>query len=279
MSQRQTPLPGLTSEEIPERISEILACIRRDAPVIQCLTNYVSMNIMANVLLSLGASPAMVHAEEEVADFVTISSALVINIGTLSAPWVRSMELAVEKAEALGKPWVLDPVGCGATPYRTRVSQHLGSRHPTLIRGNASEIMALGDVKSKGVSKGIDASHATTDAEVCAYDLAQRLRTVIAVSGSQDFVTNGTYSARSSYGTPLMTKVTALGCSLNGVMAAFLTACSSPIEAAYLAFVAYGVAGEKAAACASGPGRFSMEFLDSLHTLSRDDIQRAFGEQ
>src|SRR6478752_6212683 len=110
--------------------------LRARRPLVQNITNYVAMTISANVLLALGASPAMVHAVEEVEDFVAISSSLVINIGTLSPRWVEAMGLAARRAVTLGKPWVLDPVGCGATPYRTDVAASLAGLTPTIIRGN-----------------------------------------------------------------------------------------------------------------------------------------------
>ena len=139
-----------------------LAAVRRGAPLVHSITNYVSMDITANALLALGASPAMVHAVEEVEDFVSIASALVVNIGTLSPAWVAAMERAADRARERGKPWVLDPVGAGATPYRTGVARGLARRGPTVIRGNASEILALGG----GVegTRGVDSAHGSDDA-------------------------------------------------------------------------------------------------------------------
>ena len=120
-----------------------LGDLRALRPLVQNITNYVAMTPSANVLLALGASPAMVHAVEEVEDFVAISDALAVNIGTLSPPWVAAMRAAAERAKALGKPWVLDPVGCGATPYRSAVAAELAALGPAVIRGNASEILSL----------------------------------------------------------------------------------------------------------------------------------------
>src|SRR4249920_701142 len=127
----------------PIDAASALEALRARRPLVHNITNYVAMTVSANVLLALGASPAMVHAVEEVEDFVAISNALAINIGTLSPRWVEAMRLAAAKAVALGKPWVLDPVGCGATPYRTGVAAELATLKPTIIRGNASEIMSL----------------------------------------------------------------------------------------------------------------------------------------
>ena len=123
---------------------QILAALQTQKPLVHCITNYVAMNIAANVVLAVGASPAMVHAEAEVADFVPIADALTINIGTLSSTWVSAMQKAADAAGAAGKPWVLDPVAHFATPFRGEVVQDLIGRGPAIIRGNASEILALG---------------------------------------------------------------------------------------------------------------------------------------
>ena len=158
-----------------EAVYAALEDLRARRPLVHNITNYVAMTISANVLLALGASPAMVHAAEEAEDFAAISDALVVNIGTLSPPWVAAMYAAVDKAKALGKPWVLDPVGCGATPYRTLVSAKLAALSPSVIRGNASEIMSLaGEVGAAG--KGVDSSARAEDATAAAAALAERSR-------------------------------------------------------------------------------------------------------
>src|ERR1700712_1761326 len=131
-------------------VAKLHAELRAQQPLVHNITNYVVMSLSANVLLALGASPAMVHALEEVEDFVAISSALVVNIGTLSPSWVVGMQRAAARAVALGKPWVLDPVGCGATPYRTGVAKALAEQRPTIIRGNASEILSLAGAAAAG---------------------------------------------------------------------------------------------------------------------------------
>src|SRR5450631_3261652 len=137
--------------------------LRARRPLVHNITNYVAMTLSANVLLALGASPAMVHAEEEVEDFVAIADALVVNIGTLSPSWVAAMRLAIARATALGKPWVLDPVGCGATPYRTKVAVELAALKPSVIRGNASEILSLADQAGQA-GKGVDSLASADDA-------------------------------------------------------------------------------------------------------------------
>ena len=133
-------------DNLVRQAGRLLGELRAKRPLVQNITNFVSMDIAANVLLAVGASPAMVHAPEESPDFLTIAQALVINIGTLSSPWVESMEVAAKAARSLGKPWVLDPVGAGATGFRDSAVKKLIAHRPQVIRGNASEIMAVARV-------------------------------------------------------------------------------------------------------------------------------------
>ena len=243
--------------------------MRATAPLIHNITNYVAMNIMANVLLSAGASPAMVHAREEVEEFAGLSQALTINIGTLDAAWAEAMEMAARSITAAGRPWVLDPVGVGATRFRQEVCARLLTLSPSVIRGNASEILALGGLGGQG--RGVDAADPVTAAEAAARDLAQRTGAVVAVSGPVDFVTDGTSAYRISNGHALMPRVTALGCSLNGVIAAFLVG-QDRLGATVSALAYFGLAGERAAQGAAGPGSFQTAFLDALHALTPDDL-------
>ena len=206
--------------DYPAEVWSTLRRLRQITPLVHNITNYVSMDVSANALLAVGAAPAMVHALEEVEDFVSISSALVVNIGTLSPAWVAAMERAADRAVALGKPWVLDPVGAGATRYRTDTARELAGRRPTVIRGNASEILAVaGGVEG---TRGVDSAHGSDDALATARALAARLGCVVAVTGAVDYVTDGAQVLAVRHGHPMMTKVTALGCALSGVTAAFL---------------------------------------------------------
>src|SRR6516164_9196514 len=178
---------------MPIDIAEAAAAVnelRARRPLVHNITNYVAMTISANVLLAVGASPAMVHAVEEVEDFVAISSALAINIGTLSPRWVEAMRLAAAKAVELGKPWVLDPVGCGATRYRTGVAAELAGMRPAIIRGNASEIMSLAGAAGAG-GKGVDATVSSNAARAAAIALARKTGAVVAITGEVDYATDG----------------------------------------------------------------------------------------
>jgi hydroxyethylthiazole kinase len=258
-------------EDKMENCGDYLHRMRATAPLVHNITNYVAMNVMANVLLAVGASPAMVHAREEVAEFAGLAQALSINIGTLDAPWAESMELAAAAMVAAGRPWVLDPVGAGATRFRQEVCRRLLALRPAVIRGNASEIMALAGIGAKG--RGADATDPVEAAEEAACELARRTGAVVAVSGPVDFITDGTEALRVFNGHALMPCVTALGCSLNGVIAAFVVG-QRPLEATVAAMACYGLAGERAAALAHGPGSFQVAFLDALHALTPDALSR-----
>lgn len=251
------------------KTDQALAALHTQAPLVHCITNYVAMNIAANVVLAAGASPAMLHAQEEVADFVPISGALTINIGTLSPSWVTAMQRAADAAQATGTPWVLDPVAHFVTPYRRNVAQDLIARGPAIIRGNASEILALSGAAAAG--KGADSGDSVADAEGAAITLARAHSCVVAVTGEVDFVTDGTRIARVSGGSDIMPKVTAMGCSLTALMGAF-AAVAPPLEATVAALALFAEAGTRAARKAQGPGSFQVAFLDALSQVTPADL-------
>jgi hydroxyethylthiazole kinase len=244
----------------------MLTAMRERPPLVHCMTNYVAMNIAANVLLAAGASPAMVHAKEEAGEFAGIAGALTINIGTLSTEWLKGMHAAATAATKAGKPWVLDPVAHYATAFRRAAVEELMGLGPAIIRGNASEIIALAGGESRG--QGVDSRDPVAQAEVSARLLAKTHGAVVAVTGAVDFVTDGEKSARIDGGSPLMPQVTALGCSLTCLVGAFAaTAPHDPFNATVAALATFAVAGEHAARQALGPGSFSWRFLDALTAL------------
>jgi hydroxyethylthiazole kinase len=246
--------------------SVLHARMRECSPLVQCITNYVAMNVAANVLLAAGASPAMVHAEEEAAEFAAIAGALTVNIGTLSPAWIAGMKAAVKGANEAGKPWVLDPVAHFATGFRRQAVADLLDLRPTIIRGNASEVIALGGGQSSG--QGVDSGDPVEQAEDAARRLAASQRAVVAVTGAVDFVTDGARAVRISGGSVLMPKVTALGCSLTALVGAFAAiAPDEPFDATVAALATFAAAGEIAARDADGPGSFAVRFLDALHAL------------
>ncbi len=252
---------------------KLLGAMRANPPLVQCITNFVAMNIAANVMLAAGASPAMVHAEEEAGEFAAISGALTINIGTLSSGWLAGMLKAAQSANAAGKPWVLDPVAHHATAFRRNAVARLIELRPTIVRGNASEIIALAGGAGRG--QGVDSRDAVEQAEDSARQLAERHGCVVAVTGVTDFVTDGRQTRRVAGGSSLMPQVTALGCSLTCLVGAFAaTAPDAALDATVAALAVFAVAGEKAATAANGPGSFSWRFLDALAGLDKEVLDR-----
>ncbi len=250
-------------------MNDLLTPLRAQNPLVHCITNYVAMNIAANVVLAAGASPAMVHAPEEMDDFVPICGALTINIGTLSTPWLTSMKTAAQVARENNIPWVLDPVAHFISGYRRSAAQDLLALHPTIIRGNASEILALAG--EAGAGKGADSGDTVEAAEGAAHALATDYGAVVAITGSIDFVTDGTQTARVSGGSTLMPQVTALGCSQTALMGAY-AAVGPAFDAALNALAHFKAAGTVAAAHAQGPGSFQMHFLDALAATAPEDL-------
>src|SRR5690606_19482476 len=206
--------------------------------------NYVVMNSTANALLAIGASPVMAHAKAEIKDMATIAGALLVNIGTLDEYWSEAMLIAVETAHALNKPWVLDPVGAGATPYRNQIIQKLLQYRPTVIRGNASEILAI--VKSNApATKGVDSTASSMDAVQAARNLVSQYGSVVCISGETDIIVdqkNQTLLLKNGH--PMMTRVTGLGCTASALTAAFVAVTEDKTEAPVAAMALLGIAGE-----------------------------------
>lgn len=254
-------------------IDDILAEMRTKSPLVQCITNYVAMNTAANVLLAAGASPAMIHAEEEAEEFAGIVSALTVNIGTLSPQWVCGMKAAVKGASAAGTPWVFDPVAHFATSFRKNAALEMLDLGPNVLRGNASEILAFSGATGGG--KGVDAGDAVSSAEKTARQLASERRMIVAVTGETDFITDGTRSAHIAGGSPLMPQVTALGCALTCLVGAFAGSHRNDVFAATTTALAfYAVAGSRAHKKAEGPGSFQAHFLDALAAVTPEDLKR-----
>lgn len=246
-----------------------VSAVRQHSPLVHNITNFVVMNNTANALLAIGASPIMAHAHPEVRDMVAISHALVINIGTLDKYWVESMLQAAEKAHTSNKPWVLDPVGAGATAYRDQVLQQLLNFRPTVIRGNASEIMALAKVNT-AITKGVDSTSASNEALAAARLLAVQLDTVVCVSGSTDFIVDKQQTVSIENGHPLMTKVTGLGCSATAIIGAFIGTIADRTEATAAATALIAIAGELAVEESKGPGSLQSNLLDQLHGITEE---------
>lgn len=261
------------SAELNRTAGTLLERLRAEPPLVQCITNYVAMNIAANVMLAAGASPAMVSDAEEAEEFAGIAGALTVNIGTLSAPFVEGMRAAIRGAQGAGKPWVLDPVACQATTYRRRISAELVALKPAIIRGNASEILSLAGQASRG--QGVDGRDSVAAAEEGARRLAQASGAVVAVTGVVDFVTDGIRAVRIAGGSAWMPMNTALGCSLTCLCGAYAAVAEDPFDAAVGALAHFAVAGQGAHEGATGPGSFAPRFLDALQAVTPGTLEAA----
>ncbi len=249
-----------------------LRIIRENRPLVHNITNFVVMNFTANILLAAGASPVMAHAENEVEEMTSFARALVLNIGTLTDDWVEAMLKAGKKASIIGIPITLDPVGAGATALRTRAANRiLAETAVSVVRGNASEILALagGSAKNRGVDSA-DSVEAVSDQAV---RLAAELKTPVAITGAEDFITDGRRILRVSNGHPLMTSVTGTGCGATAIIGAFAAIDPDPLSAAATALACYGLAAEQAAYGSSGPGTFMIRFLDALYNLTPEVVE------
>lgn len=244
--------------------------LRAQAPLVQCLTNYVSMDLVANLLNAAGASPAMVHDEHEAAEMAGLASAVVVNTGTPSPPWVAGMHAAAAAAHERGTPWVLDPVAVGATAYRRDTVTALLEHRPSVVRGNASEILALASATAAG--RGVDSTHDSGQVLDDARQLASRLGCVVVVSGGTDVVTDGERTVRLRGGDDRMPLVSALGCSATALVAACCAVESDPLLGAATAMAMLAAAGERAGREATGPGSLRVRLLDELHLLDDDAL-------
>lgn len=251
------------------RAAALAARLRAESPLVVNITNYVAMNFAANVLLAAGASPVMAHAPEEIGEMAAIAGALTINFGTLDAAWVKAMVQAGLAAQRAGKPVVFDPVGAGATTYRTGTAHAFLETFPVaVLRANSSEILALSDAPAAAATKGVDATDPVDAAIPAAAALARKHRCAVAVSGAVDAVTDGTRLLRVAGGSPLMPRITATGCSLTALTGACCAlAPGDPLLAAATAMAIFKVAAETAAPAARGPGSMAVAFLDALHSL------------
>jgi hydroxyethylthiazole kinase len=230
------------------------------------ITNYVVMNETANVTLALGALPVMAHAREEVEEMAALAGALVLNIGTLSPHWVDAMLAAGRAANAKGIPVVLDPVGVGATRYRTETAKRiLDEVDVAVLRGNAGEVATLVGVDAE--VRGVESVGAGGDPYDIAREAARALGVVASVTGPTDHVSDGERVAKVSNGDAMLATITGTGCMSSTVTGCFLAVADTPFDGAVEALVAFGVAGEDAARDAKGPGTFHVNLYDALAAL------------
>jgi hydroxyethylthiazole kinase len=251
-----------------DTIINALYAVREQKPLVVNITNYVVMNNTANGLLAIGASPIMAHSREEMAEMMSFSGALVINIGTLDSLWIPRMMVAVEQANNHNKVVVLDPVGCGASKLRTQTSRQIAeAANKLIIRGNASEIIALAG--EQGTSKGVDSMDSSEAAVGAAQYLAKTYHCNVVVSGETDFIITADRKIKLNNGHIMMPYVTGMGCTLSALTGAFAAVGE---ETGLAAAAVLGIAGEIAAEQSKGPGSLQLNLLDSLYLLDEETL-------
>ncbi|HST71411.1 MULTISPECIES: hydroxyethylthiazole kinase [Kocuria] len=260
---------------LAEAAAAALEDLRAAVPLVQCITNTVVTNFTANVLLAVGASPAMTDIQGEGGVFAELADGLLVNTGTPTAEQRGAAYEAVGARLRAGRPWVLDPVAVGALPVRTAFARDLLEFRPAIVRGNASEVIGLAGGAG---GRGTDATDGVDAARDAAAALAVRAGSAVAVSGPVDLVraADGTV-VRVPHGTPLLTRVTGGGCALGALMAAFTGVREDPAAAAVAATTVYTLAAEDAAAQAAGPGSFAVALLDRLDAITPEQVAARAG--
>lgn len=250
-----TNQPEITVKEI----AECVAHFRASKPHVHCITNIVAQNFTANVLLAAGATPSMTVAIAEVASFVEMADALLINLGTLDPERMRSVHIAAQQAKQSSTPWALDPVFVQASPSRLELAKFLLGQQPDLVRCNAREGAALfGDQFDPTDLSKLDGLS----------------ETAFAVTGKEDNIWTSGQLFTISNGHPFMDRITAMGCALTALMVGFMASEDNEALAITSALVMFGLAGEIAGKNSNGPGSFTPAFLDALHNLGDHDIKQ-----
>ena len=282
--------PGDLPDDHPlrARIAEAVHAVRDTTPLAQSFTNFVTINLVANAQLAVGGTAAMSYLPDDVLDIAAICGATYINVGTLLPFYKDALADIARGLHEQGKPWVLDPVAAGLGATRTAILKSFRDVPPTIVRGNASEIIVLDrmwgltdtDAAADDGTRpaGVESVDEVDSAIPAARRLARHLAAhspngqgAVAVSGAVDFVTDGTHDYRLPGGSALMTKITGAGCSLGGVVGTYL-AVADPLTAAMAASLHFNRAGEIAEAAAHGPGSFQTEFLDALWNVTAEQI-------
>ncbi|MEW6232273.1 MAG: hydroxyethylthiazole kinase [Chloroflexota bacterium] len=259
---------------LSEFAAAILEHVRHEQPLVHHITNLVTMNDVANATLAVGARPVMALALNEVTQMVESARALVLNLGTPTPERVEVMLAAGAVANARGIPIVLDPVGVGATAFRSQSAQRLLTvLRLAVVRGNAGEIAALADLT--GTVSGVDTARQDLDRAAVAQALARRHRTVVALTGATDLVSDGVRVAAVDNGHPLLKAVTGTGCQVSAITGAFCAVETDMLRAAVSALTVFGIAAERAAREAKGPGSFRIALFDALYALTAEEITQA----
>ena len=254
--------------------AEVLNRLRAQKPLILNLTNNVVQNITANLLLAVGGVPVMLTHSEEIRDLLhSCANGMLVNVGTLSEQQADTMRMAVTDAARAGIPWVLDPVAVGLLQFRTQVCSELLQTPPAMIRGNASEIIALAGAEG-ALCRGVESAADSAAALPAAKALAIKTGAAVLVTGETDYITDGQRTVTCNNGHELMTRVTGVGCSMGALCAACLAVADSAFDAAFASAAILGLAGDRAAAKHSHPGSFAVALLDELDSITPQDITK-----
>lgn len=252
------------------KLKNTLENLRRTKPIILCLTNDVTMDFVANILLSLGASPIMSQHIDEIEELVKISQAIYINIGTITKESIKIIEYACIIAKSQKKPIILDPVGAGASKLRTEVTKSI-LPFVDIIRGNASEILSIAN--QQHITLGVDSNHKAYEALKSAKNISSKYNNVTVISGSDDFITDANNHDIISFGSHLMSLVTGMGCSLTAVISAFKAVNPNSYEASINAATYFSITGQISALHTKCPSSFKVSFIDYLYTPNWKKIE------
>jgi len=257
----------MTDSDLVPRLWGLVEAIRDSAPLVHNITNLVVHNDTADAIAAVGGTQITLHNVEEARDAAAACAAIAVNLGTLNDAFLHCARDAVALAASLDRPWVLDPVAAGFTAYRSEAAREFLDLGPTVVKANASEVLALAGRAHGG--RGADSVHSVSAAADAASRMARRHGSIVVVSGSDDMITDGTRRAMVSNGRPVMGRMIGAGCMLTSVIGCFLAVSDRPFEAALAAVAYFDVAGELAAERAEGPGTFKPLFIDALYNLER----------
>lgn len=264
-------MTDINKVNIGKRIYGMIERIHQERPLIHNITNMVAMNDSANIILAVGGLPVMAHAQEEVGEMVKAAGALVLNIGTLTPTQIESMIIAGKVANSLKIPVILDPVGAGATNLRTESALRLQEKIKiNIVRGNFAEISILAGLK--GNIKGVESIGTEKNSVEIACSLARKYNQVAIITGKQDVVTDGKTVIEIDNGSPMLGTITATGCMVTSLIATFAAVDEDYLLASTGALVCFGLAGERAAVKAQGPGSFKVNLFDEIYNLNEKVI-------
>ena len=256
----------------PINIPKILQTLRETRPIIHHITNYVTVNDCANVTLAIGAAPVMAHAKQEVAEMTSISSALLLNIGTLDPAQIESMLIAGKTANEKNIPVILDPCGAGATTFRTETAKKLIEQlNITIIRGNAGEIATLAELEAE--VHGVESGKIQNTPEQIAQTLAEKTNSTIIITGKEDIIADKTTTYKLRNGSPMTGKITGGGCMTASVTASFASIEKDPVIAGIAALTCFGIAQELAEKKSTGPMDYRKNLIDELYNLTPEKIK------